>query len=637
MAYGTRYTVPFHTILDRAGEFRIQEENYSGSSTELTGTARPCIREGRGDDDELEDRIIKSYIKVQIESQTDYAFLDLFTSDSYKYRGQAWINSSLYWQGYLTPDYYSEPYTPAPYPVELLFSDGLGYLKNIDWDAEEYSQKQGLNLKWSLWYAITYLIYIKLKNGLHFTEAINIIEQNQNATDADTMANQTYFDCRRFNDMNCFDVLDQILKTCGNARLWQQEGRWWVVSPNVMKSDFTARRYNPVGYYQDNYVVSPRVQITDYKGNPLNVFLDEPTLTILPAWRKFILDQDFGYDENIFDIYDFENIGGIDCETDGEDYILRIKNESVSPYGFNPTKYLEYQVCDIQYSKDTFLNISLTLNAFYTDDPEEVAMGRVMIFIRTPSGGATRYLDKDGFWHKTSRFIYNNDGEFYDWVEPNSMIPIGTREIKSRGTALTGILYVRIFMPVFHAMNVGKKTRMVFKSEDDIIIKLDNYNKVPESQTIITEINDKQNRVPDNYTMMIGDLPDIDNNKIMYRGGLYRKSGDEYIVTQFWKVRGTEDMKHLVNLIADEISVNHVRPMAMITGSLKCNFKPGSVIECPIGSDRLFILKRFSENMYDDEWEVDMVEYAYAEQGYLLLRSGGYIKLRSGGKIKLRS
>lgn len=226
MAYTTKYTVPFYSILGKSCEFRIQEDNYSGSSTELVGTAFPAVRNGKGDDDEIEDRIIRSEFRVRINSLTNYAYLEFFTSDAYQFRGQLYVDSSLYWQGYLTPDYYSEPYIPAPYEVELLFTDGLGFLKNIDFDMANYIKENlGITeMRVTLWSGILYIIGLA-KLELPYTEAINIIEENQTDTDVQSAIRQTYFDTKRFEGMSCYDALDEILKASGNARIAQQDDR----------------------------------------------------------------------------------------------------------------------------------------------------------------------------------------------------------------------------------------------------------------------------------------------------------------------------------------------------------------------------------------------------------------------------
>lgn len=638
MAYNDKYIIYFKSLHDHDYEFHIQEKDYSGSSSELTGTSKPVIRELKGENDDLEDRIMMSGCKVIVESLTDYALMDLFSSDGRKFKGKAYCDSVLYWQGFLTPDYYSEPYMPPPYQVTLYFTDGLGYLKNIDFD--EFGSIGALitNHMMTLWEGFKNCI-LKTGNALALCEGVNIYEENNNQTDVDSMTTQNYFNFKRFDSSyTYYEVLDELLKSMGNARLWQQDGKWWVVSPNAMKADYVIRNYNESWTYVDYETISPKIAVTDNQQTDanLNVFLDEPTLTIQAAWKKFILKHDFGYRENILDLKDYTIYGTMDVDTEGyisstpsegyrsirqTDYVLKVQ----APAGvFSANNYLLYNLGSIT-GKDDFtvrqyLKVHFNPSAYYSSTGLATIIS-AQIYIET-SGGTRYYLrDFDGHW--------SSEGvNTFDITHDEAPVEIRSKTIYADGT-----LYLKLFRPFRDSV----ACTMYFLTENDFSINIESEDRFYEEVTIETDINSEQNYIPDEYTMTLADLPECDNNELIYHGGLFRLSGGDYIPTKYWNKKGSTELKHLVNLVADEISVNHVRPMAMISGSLRCNFKPGTIVQAPISSNRLFILNRFSEDMYNDEWDVDMVEFSYAEQAYLKLRSGGYVTLRGGGKIKLRN
>lgn len=281
--------------------------------------------------------------------------------------------------------------------------------------------------------------------------------------------------------------------------------------------------------------------------------------------------------------------------------------------GFTWDKYINFSLCNLVATTDSEYRITVNFSpALIYSIWAEVG---VRFSVMLTSGATNYYMTVDGEWTTTQTNIFATASV--------------SRNITSERIPINGNLKLRIY-------SLEPEVDMYFFDKDDLSVSLMRAGDTPESKTVTTNINDEQNYVYDRYEMMLGDMPDIDNNTIMYLGGLYRLSGSTYIPTNYWKVRGGTELKHLVNLIADEVSINHVRPMAMITGSLRCNFKPNSTITAPVDDNRLFVVKRFSENMYGDEWDCDLVEFAYAEVGYLKLRTDGYVLLRSGDKIKLR-
>jgi hypothetical protein len=84
-------------------------ESYQGRYGIIEGYSpdKPWLE---GDNDVLEDRILRSGFRFEIIATTEGQFRDLFTYDWKKYIAELWRDGSIYWCGYISPDYYSEFY-----------------------------------------------------------------------------------------------------------------------------------------------------------------------------------------------------------------------------------------------------------------------------------------------------------------------------------------------------------------------------------------------------------------------------------------------------------------------------------------------------------------------------------------------
>lgn len=133
-------------------------------------------------------------------------------------------SSALYWTGYLVADYGEEPYEQPPYPVLLKATDGLDYLKNYQYDDDgEYYTGRRLESQ--------IILDILGKIGYNsFNEYINLYENGMNTGVADSPLDQIYIDSELFKDMNCYEVLEEVLKKYG-ASIRQWAGQFCLYRP----------------------------------------------------------------------------------------------------------------------------------------------------------------------------------------------------------------------------------------------------------------------------------------------------------------------------------------------------------------------------------------------------------------------
>ena len=81
-------------------------------------------------------------IEIYAECKVDGEFADLYTSSADEYKVEVYkkpINSNIIqmkiWEGFVSPELYSEPEIAPPYDVQIIATDGLGELKNYTFES----------------------------------------------------------------------------------------------------------------------------------------------------------------------------------------------------------------------------------------------------------------------------------------------------------------------------------------------------------------------------------------------------------------------------------------------------------------------------------------------------------------------
>lgn len=130
MTYGLKYTVPFKTITDIDCVVNIEEKGYIGQMRELKGGAYPFkIETGTGD------LLIpfRSSLATLSVFGSDY-LQDLYTSDPQGIKITLYVNGSVHWLGYMTPDTFSQDFTNPEFIYEVECASALSSLKYREFD-----------------------------------------------------------------------------------------------------------------------------------------------------------------------------------------------------------------------------------------------------------------------------------------------------------------------------------------------------------------------------------------------------------------------------------------------------------------------------------------------------------------------
>ena len=129
--YGKAFEILFKSY---KGDWRVElsQKGYTGTVVQLTAGGNPANFTLNNQGDEKHKPLKSFMAQLNIEVATHGQLAGIFGSDAQKTRCQVFLNDSLYFNGYVTPDDYGEPLLHPPYDIELQAICGLGLLQEID-------------------------------------------------------------------------------------------------------------------------------------------------------------------------------------------------------------------------------------------------------------------------------------------------------------------------------------------------------------------------------------------------------------------------------------------------------------------------------------------------------------------------
>jgi hypothetical protein len=133
MAYNTKYRFRFESVHGMVYEVRLMEDGYSGSVTDRPLGKAPVIRMQESDP------FRPTSCDLTLECQVEGEYVDLYTTDPFKYKISVYHKTgassfTCIWEGYVATELYSEPDIAPPYDVSITATDGLGILKEYDFE-----------------------------------------------------------------------------------------------------------------------------------------------------------------------------------------------------------------------------------------------------------------------------------------------------------------------------------------------------------------------------------------------------------------------------------------------------------------------------------------------------------------------
>lgn len=130
MAYAIKYLFKFESSNGTTREIRVLKDGYTGEVIQRPLGRAPILKKQQNGP------VHGTSLEFYAECHVDREFIEFYTSDPKDYRVDLYAGATLLWQGYITPELYSEPDIAPPYDVQVVATDGVGELKLYDYAAQ---------------------------------------------------------------------------------------------------------------------------------------------------------------------------------------------------------------------------------------------------------------------------------------------------------------------------------------------------------------------------------------------------------------------------------------------------------------------------------------------------------------------
>lgn len=215
MAYNVKYRFRFESVHGVVYEVRLRENGYSGSVISRPLGRAPVIRMQESNP------FRPTSCDLVLECQTDGEYVDLYTTDPFQYRVEVYHKTgtssfTLIWDGYVAVELYSEPDIAPPYDVRVTATDGLGILKEYDFEAA------------GLLSVRQHLVYLLRKTGNehpYIYTASSLREYGESIYD---FMDKVSINLDYMAGESCYDVLAELLKSM-RCILTYRGGYWLIV------------------------------------------------------------------------------------------------------------------------------------------------------------------------------------------------------------------------------------------------------------------------------------------------------------------------------------------------------------------------------------------------------------------------
>lgn len=539
MAYNTIVQFEYKDINDVDTVVKVKQLGYTGAAT-----VRRYVTAGSkftwGDSSNNVPVIYGSQCSVFIESETDFEFLYLYSANSRKHLVEVWKAGQLFWMGFIEPDSWSEPLVAAPYAVEFTAYDGLGMLDNIDFadaDGSSYTGKKTL---------VSLIQQLLSASGLTLT-----LNTATDFWEAGQTAGTNYFEVHSvnleaFEGMSCLEVLQQILQ---GHRIQQRNGAWWIISHTLMPTggSVTFKQYLNGSSEPSGTVIE------SIEDNSTWWSEGETDMNMLPALRQLTVTQDYGYKSNLILNGDFSsrkngelsNWMPVNVEPvvkpigkDGDVMLYIPGRQSTSTGGIVITDYLLSDGLSMNPGNGL---MKLSLKYGFIGDDEHYENVRVQIMLTT---GVTTYYLRAYENETTEKLAYEWRSDFGFSIHLGRQYGVNTtsKQTAAQGTSLDEIgdklksyTLTMPSVPVPGIVRIGLAKLWTAKTAEeaqgcvfaDVALEatLSEDDDYEGCQELTVVNNTANNNVPDDIELVIGIVPDIANNTLIYKGGILRSDG----------------------------------------------------------------------------------------------------------------
>jgi hypothetical protein len=632
MSYGVKYRNTYTDLLGVSHQVDILEQDYAGGITSVSATQNPVIFAWDPDNDTKYPTSLASSIDISFRSPSRQFFRSLFTASKFKYQVKHYTAAVVDWIGFILPDLYSEAYEKKDFAVNIKAADGLGLLQGMDFVDANGLAYTGRKSDFD----IIKIMLDKIGNERNIYTAIDIYEESMAHTNADDPLKQAYTDCDIFYDMNCAEVLEEILKPYG-AILFQDASGWGVVRFSQLYGSYVRRAYSSAGTYTGNTTFNPGVTLTNEMATVATrnvMVMGATSMRVIPAIKKLRINQDYGYKDNMVPGGNMlrKEFGPLTDTVQGKSYKSKIwKMKRPNPFTIDSSvwgKFLSAQDGQMYIRIDDFINDGFSRakdiakwaeSSFYIyQDTKSIALDfefRLSVW-RDGDGYVTDWIRdlyiqiQVGTYYLTVNGWLNSAGNGVDTYiklsNQTSSISFNTYHLEADTVPTSGTMYVRIFQVCDPDPITGSSA--VWLDVKSIKLQLTDVDTEMQFDTIIDDLN---NIIPEDIDIMCADIPDMVNNRAIYANGKYLSNGTP---TKDWKELGSNTVEPLLVSLARIISDQYLVPTISYDAVIRhAHLSVGSVISDPWDSLKYRILAIKGFNVAECEMSATLCEVLATE------------------------
>lgn len=304
MTWIQKYNVGVSDIKGITWYAKVYKENASTGSITLTGAGNPISFEFTSQDDNVFSPIKDVEAKLTVISPSNFYLSDIYSESNMTYKTIIFQNgeasANIFWQGYIEPRQYREPYDNAPFPVEIKCGTGLSLLKDIPYKDSSGNYYNGRLFESQI------ISDVLAKIGYsEFTESINVYEASMGGSRIYSPMNQLKIDVDVFKDKYCDEVLEEILKKY-NACITQKDGNFVIYRPiELIDTSVNSRTFiGSTLSSSTNYVPDQHLNREAYTSNLQTI--PGGVMMLQPSYKKVTINEDYGNKDSWIDNWQFK-------------------------------------------------------------------------------------------------------------------------------------------------------------------------------------------------------------------------------------------------------------------------------------------------------------------------------------------
>lgn len=231
-----------------------------------------------------------------VTDKSDGKYFHLYTGNEKRYKVVVEDHDGvMFYEGFLLPDFYEEPYTNAAFFVSLTSTDGVALLKGHYLANQFYKQETSV-----IKLIAECLKLTGLQKEIHFSPAIlsaatdyrwdEIVVDGSCYLDGEIKYGALFVE-KMPNRKNAYDILSGLLESIG-CTLYSQGNIWYVEGINRKHEETQAyEKYTYEGVYVGDFTITKDVSDV--------VFFTTPNISIVSPWKRVDISWEPDEDGNL--------------------------------------------------------------------------------------------------------------------------------------------------------------------------------------------------------------------------------------------------------------------------------------------------------------------------------------------------